>query len=150
MRFIIQRVLEASVKIDEKVHASIGHGLLVLAGIEAQDTDEDLNWIVSKLCHMRIFADQSGKMNLDMLQVNGELLLVSQFTLFASTKKGNRPSFTKAAAPETAIPIYETLISALERELGKSVSTGIFGAEMLISSINQGPVTIILDSKQRE
>ncbi|MGZ3900205.1 MAG: D-aminoacyl-tRNA deacylase [Bacteroidia bacterium] len=150
MRLIIQRVTRASVSISASVHSSIHHGFLVLVGIEEDDTLDDVKWLSSKICSMRLFSDNEGKMNLDIKQVNGEVLLVSQFTLFASTKKGNRPSFIKAARPEKAIPLYEALTKEIERELNKPVKTGKFGADMQVSLINDGPVTIIIDSKTKE
>jgi D-tyrosyl-tRNA(Tyr) deacylase len=150
MRLIIQRVSSASVTIQETITAAIGHGFLVLVGIEEEDTAEDISWLVPKVANMRIFSDADGKMNLDIKAVGGDLLLVSQFTLHASTKKGNRPSFIKAARPEKAIPLYEQLISEFNSELGKPVKTGEFGADMKIALVNDGPVTIFIDSKNRE
>lgn len=150
MRLIIQRVLRAAVSIEGKEHSAIDNGLLILAGIEEEDTSEDIQWLAAKVCSMRIFSDNEGKMNLDIQQINGDILLVSQFTLFASTKKGNRPSFTRSARPEKAIPLYELLIKELETLLQKNVNTGVFGADMKISLLNDGPVTIFIDSKMRE
>lgn len=150
MRLVIQRVKQASVIIEEKNFSSIASGLLVLLGIEEDDNEEDVQYCVSKLCAMRIFADAENKMNLDIKQINGELLIVSQFTLHASTKKGNRPSFIKAARPEKAIPLYEKFISEAGNALGKPCKTGQFGADMQVQLINNGPVTIILDSKSKE
>jgi D-tyrosyl-tRNA(Tyr) deacylase len=150
MRLIIQRVSSASVTIQEKITAAIGRGFLVLVGIEEEDTAEDISWLVPKVANMRIFSDADGKMNLDIKAVDGDLLVVSQFTLHASTKKGNRPSFIKAARPEKAIPLYEQLISEFNSELGKPVKTGEFGADMKIALVNDGPVTIFVDSKNRE
>lgn len=150
MRLVIQRVKKASVQIGDAVTASINTGFLVLIGIEDEDTEEDGTYCVQKLCAMRVFSDAEGKMNLDIKQVNGELLLVSQFTLHASTKKGNRPSFIKAARPEKAIPLYEKFISECNLNLGKECKTGTFGADMQVTLTNDGPVTIILDSKNRE
>ena len=150
MRFVIQRVSEASVKIDNMVDSEIKHGCLVLVGIEEADTREDVEWLCRKMISLRIFSDEAGKMNLSLTDINGEVLLVSQFTLFASTKKGNRPSFTKAARPELAIPLYEHCIALLTHLLGKPIKTGQFGADMKVSLINDGPVTILIDSKNRE
>jgi D-tyrosyl-tRNA(Tyr) deacylase len=150
MRLVIQRVKKASIEIAGKETAAIGAGLLVLLGIEETDVDEDITYCVQKLCQMRIFSDAEGKMNLDIKQVNGEILIVSQFTLHASTKKGNRPSFIKAARPEQAIPLYEKFISETGSAMGKTCKTGQFGADMAVSLINDGPVTILLDSKNKE
>jgi D-tyrosyl-tRNA(Tyr) deacylase len=150
MRVIIQRVLNASVVIDGSAFSSIDAGFLVLAGIEEDDTREDVEWISAKIINMRLFSDTDGKMNLDLQQVNGDIMVVSQFTLHASTKKGNRPSFIKAARPEKAVPLYTSFCSELEKLLGKPVRTGQFGADMKISLINDGPVTIFMDSKSRE
>lgn len=150
MRLVLQRVKKAGVSINNTPHASINEGFLILVGIENEDTNEDIDWLCSKVCSMRVFADSEGKLNLDIKQTNGEILIVSQFTLHASTKKGNRPSFIKAARPEVAIPIYEKFISATEKLLGKPCKTGQFGADMQIELINDGPVTIILDSKNKE
>lgn len=150
MRFVIQRVSEANVRIDGSLHAEIDAGFLVLAGIEENDTQEDADWLCQKLVAMRIFSDSEGKMNLSLQDTGGEILLVSQFTLFASTKKGNRPSFIRSARPEQAIPLYEACINKLEALLGKPVKTGQFGADMKIGLVNDGPVTILMDSKQRE
>lgn len=146
---VIQRVSEASVLIDEKVKASIGLGFLVLLGISQEDTDEDTEWLSKKIAGMRIMGDEEGKMNLSLNDVKGEILLISQFTLQSSTKKGNRPSFLNAARPEVAIPLYEKCIKALESELGKDIHTGQFGADMKVRLVNDGPVTIIIDSKNR-
>lgn len=150
MRFVIQRVSEAGVTIDGSLHASIGAGFLVLVGIEEADSREDAEWVCQKLAGMRIFSDADGKMNLSIQDIGGEVLLVSQFTLFASTKKGNRPSFIRSARPEQAIPLYEACIEQLGILLQKPVKTGKFGADMKISLVNDGPVTILMDSKQRE
>lgn len=150
MRIVIQRVAEASVTIDKRVHSSIEGGLLVLLGIEDEDSNEDINYLVQKLCNMRIFSDEEGKMNLDVKQINGEILIVSQFTLHASAKKGNRPSFIKAARPEKAIPLYETFIKETSFISGKPCKSGVFGADMQLALVNDGPVTIILDSKNKE
>jgi D-tyrosyl-tRNA(Tyr) deacylase len=150
MRLIIQRVSEAAVSIENKQTAQIGKGLLVLVGIEQADTLEDVAWLSQKLISMRIFPDESGKMNRSVGECLGDVLVVSQFTLFASTKKGNRPSFIRAAAPEYAIPLYEAFVKQTEQLLGKVVQTGKFGADMKIRLINDGPVTIQIDSKQKE
>jgi D-tyrosyl-tRNA(Tyr) deacylase len=150
MRVVVQRVLECSVKIDTVIHSSIGPGFLILLGVEESDNTDDLNYLVSKICNMRVFSDEAGKMNLDLKEMNGELLVVSQFTLHASTKKGNRPSFIKAGRPEIAKPLYELFITACERLIGKPVKAGVFGADMKVSLVNDGPVTILLDSKNKE
>ena len=150
MRAVIQRVLKASVTIDEKIYSSIGKGLLVLVGIEDADTDEDIQWLSSKIVNMRIFDDATGVMNESVLDKQGEILLVSQFTLHASTKKGNRPSYIKASKPDIAIPLYEKLIEQLNTDLGKAVGTGVFGADMKVELLNDGPVTILIDTKQKE
>ena len=150
MRALIQRVLQASVTIDDLEKSSIGTGLLVLLGIEEADDAMDGDWIAKKITAMRIFSDTEGRMNRSVQEINGELLVVSQFTLFASTKKGNRPSFIRAAKPETAIPLYEQFVETLRRESGCPVQTGEFGADMKVSLLNDGPVTIWLDSKARE
>ena len=149
MRVVIQRVSEASVTIEGKVTGEIAQGLVVLVGIEAQDNQEDLLWMASKIVNQRIFSDAEGKMNQSLLDIKGDVLLISQFTLHASTKKGNRPSYIKAAKPDVAIPLYEQMIGALEQELGKEIGTGEFGADMKVSLINDGPVTIVIDSKNR-
>jgi D-tyrosyl-tRNA(Tyr) deacylase len=150
MRVVIQRVKKASVTIDGTVTASIGKGLLVLAGIEENDSIEDALWLAQKITAMRIFSDSEGKMNLDLIQAGGELLVVSQFTLHAQTKKGNRPSFIRAARPEKAIPIYSYFIEQLHALSGKPVQTGTFGAMMDVELINDGPVTISMDSAAKE
>jgi D-tyrosyl-tRNA(Tyr) deacylase len=150
MRAVIQRVSEASVTIDGKVNGAIGYGLLVLLGIEDADTSEDIEWLSSKITNLRIFNDESGVMNISAKDKTAELLLISQFTLFASTKKGNRPSYIKAARPETAIPLYEQMIARLEQDLGKTIQTGVFGADMKVALVNDGPVTILIDSKNKE
>ncbi len=150
MRIIIQRVTQASVRIDNRVSGEIGHGFLILLGIVEGDGQEDIDWLAGKVARMRIFADAEGKMNLCIKDVDGDLLVVSQFTLHAGTKKGNRPSFIKAARPEIAIPLYEKFIAALEKETGKPCATGEFGADMQVSLVNDGPVTIIVDSELRE
>jgi D-tyrosyl-tRNA(Tyr) deacylase len=150
MRIVLQRVKKASVTIEDKIYSSISKGFMVLVGIENDDTIEDVEWLSSKLCSMRIFADEEGKMNMDIKQINGEILIVSQFTLHAACKKGNRPSFIKAARPEIAIPLYKEFISETEKIMEKPCKTGQFGADMQIELINDGPVTIILDSKNKE
>jgi D-aminoacyl-tRNA deacylase len=150
MRVVIQRVSEASVTIDGAVRSAIGKGYLILLGIEEADTHEDIDWLCKKIVGLRIFVDAEGKMNLDLKEVNGEILLISQFTLHAQTKKGNRPSYIKAARPEQAIPLYEQFILQLGSESGKPVFTGEFGADMKVALVNDGPVTILIDSKNRE
>ncbi|GAC1395806.1 MAG: D-aminoacyl-tRNA deacylase [Sediminibacterium sp.] len=150
MRIVIQRVLEASVAVSGTVTGAIQKGLLVLIGIEDADNEEDIQWLSSKIVNLRIFNDAAGTMNLCLKEVAGELLLVSQFTLHASTKKGNRPSYIKASKPGTAIPVHEKMIRQLEADLGKKIQTGIFGADMAVSLLNDGPVTIVIDSKNRE
>lgn len=150
MRCIIQRVSSASVEIDGTCISQIQSGLLVLLGVEEGDTEDDLKWLSSKVVRMRIFSDAEGKMNHSVLDECGEIIVVSQFTLHASTKKGNRPSFLRAAAPEISQPLYEKFCTAVENELGKPVGRGIFGADMKISLINDGPVTILVDSRARE
>lgn len=149
MRAIIQRVTESSVTIDQQIHAKINCGFLVLLGIEHEDTNEDADWLSQKITQMRIFNDENGKMNLNLEQIQGEILIVSQFTLHAATAKGNRPSFINAARPETAIPLYEYFIKAVSVNV-MNVKTGIFGADMKINLTNDGPVTIFIDSKERE
>lgn len=150
MKAVIQRVSEASVKIEGEIKGQINAGLLILLGIEEADTAEDIEWLCGKVCRLRIFGDENGVMNLSIQEINGEVLLISQFTLHASTKKGNRPSYIKAARPEVAIPLYQSFIKQLEKELGKSIQTGEFGADMKVSLVNDGPVTIIIDSKNKE
>lgn len=150
MRALIQRVKKASVTIEGKIYSEINQGLLILIGIEAEDTQEDIDWLAGKIAKMRIFSDENDTMNLSVQDVEGECLVVSQFTLHASTKKGNRPSFIKAARPEIAIPLYEEFILQLENITNKSVKTGSFGAMMDVGLINDGPVTIWIDSKNRE
>ena len=150
MRAVIQRVSAASVSIDNNIRSSIASGLLVLIGIEEADTNEDITWLSTKMVNLRIFDDENGVMNLDVKQTGGEILLISQFTLHAATKKGNRPSYIKAAKPETAIPLYEKMIQQLEKDLAKPVGSGVFGADMKVSLINDGPVTIIIDTKNKE
>ena len=150
MRVVIQKVTEASVSIENQIVASIDTGLLVLVGIEDGDANEDIVWLSSKIVNLRVFDDDNGVMNLSVKEVEGEVLIVSQFTLHASTKKGNRPSYIKAARPEVAIPIYEAFIKQVESLLGKRVSTGQFGAMMQVSLCNDGPVTILIDTKNKE
>jgi D-tyrosyl-tRNA(Tyr) deacylase len=150
MKAVIQRVSEASVKIESIIKGQINTGLLVLLGIEEADTAEDIEWLCGKICRLRIFGDENGVMNLSVQESRGDILLISQFTLHASTKKGNRPSYIKAARPEVAIPLYEAFIKQLEKEQGKPIQTGEFGADMKVGLVNDGPVTIIIDSKARE
>lgn len=150
MRAIIQRVSSASVSINNSEAAKIDIGFLVLLGIEESDSTEDIEWLSKKITQLRIFSDENGNMNLDIKEVDGNILLVSQFTLHAKTKKGNRPSFIKAARPEQAIPLYEGMINQLQKDLGKKIQTGEFGAMMDISLVNSGPVTIFIDSKNKE
>lgn len=148
MRAIIQRVSEASVTVDNKITGSIRHGLLILLGIEDADTNEDIAKLSSKIVNLRIFNDTLGVMNLSIKEVNGEILLISQFTLFADTKKGNRPSYIRAGKPPIAIPMYEKMITALSSDLGKQIQTGRFGADMKVALVNDGPVTIFIDTRQ--
>lgn len=150
MRLIIQRVSHASVTVEDKIIGQIGPGLLVLLGIEHADSEEDIDWLIPKISHMRIFSDKAGKMNCSLQDIEGDLLVVSQFTLHASTKKGNRPSFIAAARPEQAIPLYESFIRKAEMLLGKPVQSGSFGADMKVALLNDGPVTILIDSKNKE
>jgi D-aminoacyl-tRNA deacylase len=150
MRVVIQRVSHASVTIDGEVTGKIENGLLVLAGIEDADNNEDISWLASKIINMRIFNDENGVMNKSVIDVDGHVLLISQFTLHASTKKGNRPSYIKASKPAIAIPLYEKMIAELERLLSKKIQTGVFGADMKVQLLNDGPVTIVMDSKNRE
>jgi D-tyrosyl-tRNA(Tyr) deacylase len=150
MKIVLQRVSSASVTIDKKIVADIQKGLLVLVGIEDADAQEDIDWLVAKIVNLRIFDDANHVMNLSVKDVNGDIIVVSQFTLHASTKKGNRPSYLKASKPEVAIPLYENFVKRLEMELGKKVQTGIFGADMKVSLLNDGPVTIQIDSKNKE
>lgn len=149
MKIVIQRVSEASVNIDSNRVAAIQNGLLILVGIEEADTIDDSNWLVSKIANLRIFPDENDVMNLSVKDVNGDIIVVSQFTLHASTKKGNRPSYIQAAKPDFAIPMYEQFVQLLEKEIDKKVKTGQFGADMKVSLINDGPVTIIIDSKNK-
>jgi D-tyrosyl-tRNA(Tyr) deacylase len=150
MKVVIQRVSKANVKVEEKISGEIGEGLLVLLGIEDADTEEDIQWLSNKIVNLRIFNDENGVMNRSVLEMNGNILLVSQFTLHASTKKGNRPSYIKASKPDFAVPMYEKMIAQLETDLGKKIQTGIFGADMKVELLNDGPVTIIIDTKNKE
>lgn len=150
MRAVIQRVLEASVAINEKTVSRIGRGLLILLGVEEIDDATDVEWLAGKISKMRIFADADDKMNLSVIESGGEVLVVSQFTLHASTKKGNRPSFIRAAAPAISEPLYEEFRAAMERETGRPTACGVFGADMKVSLVNDGPVTIVIDSRARE
>jgi D-tyrosyl-tRNA(Tyr) deacylase len=150
MRIVIQRVSQASVTIDSKIVADIQNGLLVLVGIEDADTQDDINWLCQKICNLRIFGDENDVMNLSVKDIDGDVIAVSQFTLHALTKKGNRPSYIKASKPEIAIPMYENFVKQMEKELGKKIQTGIFGADMKVTLLNDGPVTIVMDSKNRE
>lgn len=150
MRVVIQRVSEASVEINNNVKAEIPKGLMILLGIEEEDNKEDIDWLTGKIVNLRIFDDEEGVMNKSILDVDGDILLISQFTLHASTKKGNRPSYIKAAKPDTAIPLYKTFIATLEEKMGKPVGAGEFGADMKVKLINDGPVTICMDTKNKE
>ncbi|MBS7787274.1 D-tyrosyl-tRNA(Tyr) deacylase [Flavobacterium sp. CYK-55] len=150
MKIVIQRVAHASVVIDGKTKSEIGQGLLILLGIEQADTTEDIDWLTHKIANLRIFNDEHGVMNLSVNDINGEVIVVSQFTLHASTKKGHRPSYIKAARPETAIPLYEAFLQKLETVLNKKIGSGSFGADMKVSLLNDGPVTIIIDSKDKQ
>lgn len=150
MKIVIQRTKEASVKIDNKIVGAIATGLVILVGIETEDNQEDANWLIGKIINMRIFSDDDGKMNLSILDVKGEFLIISQFTLHASTKKGNRPSYIAAARPEIAIPLYEYFMNELKKQSELIVQAGVFGADMKVALINDGPVTIIVDSKNRQ
>ena len=150
MRVVLQRVASASVTVEDRIVGEIQKGIVVLVGIEDADSQEDIDWLVTKITQLRIFGDDNGVMNLSVEEMNGDVLVVSQFTLHAATKKGNRPSYIKAARPEVAIPIYEKFVNTLENKLGKKVPTGIFGADMKVALLNDGPVTIIMDSKNKE
>ena len=150
MKAVIQRVSQSSVTINNEIVAQIQQGLLVLVGIEDTDNQEDINWLTSKIANLRIFEDENEVMNLSLKDINGEMIVVSQFTLHAATKKGNRPSYIKASKPEIAIPLYESFVQQTEIELGKKVQTGIFGADMKVALLNDGPVTILIDSKFRD
>ena len=150
MKVVLQRVASASVTVEDKIVGEIQKGIVVLVGIEDADSQEDIDWLVTKITQLRIFGDDNGVMNLSVEEVNGDVLVVSQFTLHAATKKGNRPSYIKAARPEIAIPIYEKFVNTLENKLGKKVPTGIFGADMKVALLSDGPVTIIMDSRNKE
>ena len=150
MRAVIQRVSKASVTIHSKIHSQIGSGLLVLLGIEDADALEDIEWLSNKIINLRIFNDENGVMNLSLKDVDGDILLVSQFTLQASTKKGNRPSYIKASKPDIAIPMYEKMIKQLTADIGKTIQTGEFGADMKVELLNDGPVTILIDTKNKD
>ena len=150
MKVVIQRVTRASVTIEQQLFSSISKGMLVLVGIQADDTDEDINWLASKIVNLRIFDDENGVMNKSILESGGEILAVSQFTIMARTKKGNRPSYIDAAPPAISVPLYEKFVATLSQELHKEVQTGQFGANMKVELINDGPVTIIIDSKNRQ
>ncbi len=150
MRLVIQRVLRASVTIDGNLYSSIGNGLMILVGIEEADNDTDIEWLTSKVVKLRIFDDDNGVMNRSVMDVDGEILAVSQFTLHASTEKGNRPSYIRAAKPDISLPLYDKFCQVLQQKLGKTVKTGVFGADMKVELINNGPVTILIDSKKRE
>lgn len=150
MKVVIQRVSQASVTIDNQIVANIQKGLLVLVGIEEADTQEDSSWLSSKIVNLRIFGDENEVMNLSVKDIDGNIIVVSQFTLHALTKKGNRPSYIKASKPEIAVPLYEQFVSQIEQDLGKKVQTGVFGADMKVQLLNDGPVTIVIDSKNKE
>lgn len=150
MRVVLQRVTHASVEIDGALHSQIGRGLLVLLGIEPVDTQEDADWLVKKIAALRIFDDENGVMNRNVVDVDGQVLVVSQFTLMASYKKGNRPSYIRAARPEVAVPLYEYFVEQMAKTIGKSVKTGVFGADMQVSLLNNGPVTITMDTHNKE
>ena len=150
MRVVLQRVSQASVTVEGNKTADIQKGLLVLVGIEDADTQEDIDWLVGKIIKMRIFGDENDVMNCSVQDIDGDIIVVSQFTLHASTKKGNRPSYIKASKPEFAIPMYETFVKSLEKDFNKKIQTGIFGADMKVSLLNDGPVTILIDSKNKE
>ncbi|MAM23362.1 MAG: D-tyrosyl-tRNA(Tyr) deacylase [Croceibacter sp.] len=150
MRAVIQRVTKASVTINGSINAEINQGLLILLGVGVNDTTEDITWLSNKIANLRIFSDEDGNMNLSLKAINGNAIVVSQFTLFASTKKGNRPSFLNSAKPEQAIPLYEAFVKQLETDLGKPVGTGVFGADMKVELLNDGPVTITINTKHKE
>jgi D-tyrosyl-tRNA(Tyr) deacylase len=150
MRVLIQRVSEATVKVDHKVVGQIGHGLLLFVGIEAQDNATDIDWLTTKIAQMRIFADKQGVMNLSLQDINGQALVISQFTLHAQTKRGNRPSYIKAAKPDIAIPLYQQFMDSLQQKIAQPIQQGVFGADMKVALINDGPVTLWLDSQQKE
>jgi len=150
MRAVLQRVSEACCRVDGEITGQIGLGFLVLLGIEEDDTNDDVQWLAQKIAGMRVFSDENGLMNKALADVNGDILLISQFTLFAQTKKGNRPSFIRAARPDKAIPLYEQMVSTLATLTGKKIATGVFGADMKISLVNDGPVTIIMNTKDKD
>ena len=150
MKVVIQRVSSSSVTIDAKIVAEIQKGLMVLVGIEDSDTPEDISWLTSKIVNLRIFGDENEVMNLSVKDIDGDIIIVSQFTLHALTKKGNRPSYIKASKPEIAVPLYEEFVAQMQKDLGKKVQTGVFGADMKVALLNDGPVTILIDSKNRE
>ena len=150
MRAVIQRVSNAKVEINRVINGAVTRGLLILVGIEEADSQEDIDWLSSKIIQLRIFGDEAGRMNKSIMDIHGNILLISQFTLFGQSKKGNRPSFIKAARPEIAIPLYEKLKEALNHKLGKTIETGIFGADMKVSLTNDGPVTLYIDTKNKE
>ncbi len=150
MRVVIQRVTHASVTVDNKVAGAIQHGLMVLVGVEDSDTEQDVEWLAGKVCSLRIFNDQNGVMNLSVKEIGGEILVISQFTLFAATKKGNRPSYIRASKPPVAVPMFEMFKSAVSANLGRKVESGIFGADMKCELLNDGPVTIVMDSHDRD
>ena len=150
MRAVIQRVSKSSVTIDNKIYSEIEKGLLVLVGIEDADTPDDIEWLSGKIVNLRVFNDDDGVMNVSVKDINGDILAVSQFTLHASTKKGNRPSYIKASKPEFAIPVYEKFVQQLGSDLGKKIHTGVFGADMMVELLNDGPVTIVIDTKNKE
>jgi D-tyrosyl-tRNA(Tyr) deacylase len=150
MRVVLQRVSRASVTIGSREHAAIGHGLLVLAAFEESDTTADLDWMSGKLVRLRLFSDDAGLINRSIQETGGEILIVSQFTLFGSTRKGNRPSFSRAARPEHAIPLYERFCESVAQQLGRAVASGVFGADMQVALVNDGPVTLIMDSRSRD
>jgi D-aminoacyl-tRNA deacylase len=150
MRAVIQRVLEASVTIDEEIYSTISNGLVVLIGIEDADNSEDIIWMSKKICSLRIFDDEKGTMNYSIKDMDGEIIVISQFTLYSSTNKGNRPSFLKASKREYALPLYQQLVNQVENDIGRKIKTGIFGSNMKVALINDGPVTIVIDTKIRE
>jgi D-aminoacyl-tRNA deacylase len=150
LRVVIQRVLESSVSIDNAIKGSVGYGIVLLLGIEVADTEEDITWLVKKILNLRIFNDENDVMNKSLIEIDGDILLISQFTLHASTKKGNRPSYILAAKPEVSKPLYDKFIDFLQLQLGKKIQTGEFGADMKVSLVNDGPVTIIIDTKDKK
>lgn len=149
MKVVIQRVLRAGVSIKDQLHAAINEGMMILVGIQADDTDEDIEWLTGKICSLRIFDDENGVMNCSIKEAGGDILAVSQFTLMARTKKGNRPSYIDAAKPEISIPLYEKFLLSLGKEMQREIKSGVFGADMQVELVNNGPVTIIIDSKNR-